>query len=51
MTKAALSENALAASRLARLPRSYWAWEHMLAINPTGFFPYTPATNLLYGLR
>jgi alanine-glyoxylate transaminase/serine-glyoxylate transaminase/serine-pyruvate transaminase len=47
----AISEKALAASRVARLPRSYWAWEHMLAINPTGFFPYTPATNLLFGLR
>ena len=47
----ALSEKALAASRGNRLPRSYWDWEDMLKHNPAGFFPYTPATNLLYGLR
>jgi alanine-glyoxylate transaminase/serine-glyoxylate transaminase/serine-pyruvate transaminase len=47
----AMSEKALAASKTARLPRSYWEWEPMLAQNATGFFPYTPATNLLYGLR
>jgi alanine-glyoxylate transaminase / serine-glyoxylate transaminase / serine-pyruvate transaminase len=47
----ALSEKALAASRTARLPRSYWEWEPMLAANAKGVFPYTPATNLLYGLR
>ena len=47
----AISDKALAASRAARLPRSYWAWEHMLSFNATGFFPYTPATNLLFGLR
>ncbi len=47
----AISERALAASRSARLPRSYWDWGPMLADNRTGFFPYTPATNLLYGLR
>ena len=47
----AISEKARAASRSASLPRSYWSWDHMLAINPTGFFPYTPATNLLFGLR
>ena len=47
----AISDKALAASRQAMLPRSYWAWEHMLAINPAGFFPYTPSTHLLYGLR
>ena len=47
----ALSEKALAASRTARLPRSYWEWEAMLAANTKGVFPYTPATNLLYGLR
>jgi alanine-glyoxylate transaminase / serine-glyoxylate transaminase / serine-pyruvate transaminase len=46
----AISDKAVAASRSAGLPRSYWAWEHMLATNPTGFFPYTPATNLLFGL-
>jgi alanine-glyoxylate transaminase/serine-glyoxylate transaminase/serine-pyruvate transaminase len=47
----AMSEKALAASKTARLPRSYWEWEPMLAQNATGLFPYTPATNLLYGLR
>ena len=45
-----ISAKALAASRTARLPRSYWAWDEMLASNRTGYFPYTPATNLLYGL-
>ncbi|HEY3586269.1 MAG TPA: aminotransferase class V-fold PLP-dependent enzyme, partial [Myxococcaceae bacterium] len=47
----AVSAKALAASRSARLPRSYWDWQEMLKPNATGFFPYTPATNLLYGLR
>jgi len=47
----AISRKALAASASARLPRSYWSWEEMLASNQTGWFPYTPATNLLYGLR
>ena len=42
---------ALAASKSAKLPRSYWGWEEMLAANKSGYFPYTPATNLLYGLR
>jgi alanine-glyoxylate transaminase / serine-glyoxylate transaminase / serine-pyruvate transaminase len=46
----AISPKALAASRSAKLPRSYWAWDEMLAPNREGFFPYTPATNLLYGL-
>ena len=46
----AISDKALAASRSARLPKSYWAWDAMLSLNPSGFFPYTPATNLLYGL-
>jgi alanine-glyoxylate transaminase / serine-glyoxylate transaminase / serine-pyruvate transaminase len=46
----AVSEKALEASKSARLPRSYWAWDEMLAPNAKGFFPYTPATNLLYGL-
>ncbi|TAK88123.1 MAG: aminotransferase class V-fold PLP-dependent enzyme [Betaproteobacteria bacterium] len=45
------SQKALAASKSARLPRSYWAWDEMLANGKTGYFPYTPATNLLYGLR
>ena len=47
----AVSEKALAASRTARLPRAYWDWAPMLADNATGFFPYTPAINLLFGLR
>ena len=47
----AISAKALAASKQARLPRSYWAWEPMLAANANGFFPTTPATNLLFGLR
>jgi alanine-glyoxylate transaminase / serine-glyoxylate transaminase / serine-pyruvate transaminase len=47
----ALSQKAIDASRSARLPRSYWDWQAMLRDNAGGFFPYTPATNLLYGLR
>jgi alanine-glyoxylate transaminase / serine-glyoxylate transaminase / serine-pyruvate transaminase len=47
----AISEKALAASRSARLPRSYFSWDQMLSANANGFFPYTPATNLLFGLR
>jgi alanine-glyoxylate transaminase / serine-glyoxylate transaminase / serine-pyruvate transaminase len=47
----AISEKALAASKSARMPRSYWDWQGMLVPNKSGFFPYTPATNLLYGLR
>jgi len=47
----AVSEKALAASKTARMPKSYWSWETMIAANASGFFPYTPATNLLYGLR
>ena len=47
----AVSEKALAASRTAKLPRAYWDWEPMLKNNVSGFFPYTPATNLLYALR
>jgi alanine-glyoxylate transaminase/serine-glyoxylate transaminase/serine-pyruvate transaminase len=47
----AVGPRALAASKTARLPRSYWSWDEMLANNIAGFFPYTPATNLLLGLR
>jgi alanine-glyoxylate transaminase/serine-glyoxylate transaminase/serine-pyruvate transaminase len=47
----AVSPKALAAAKSARLPRSYWDWEEMLATNAKGFFPYTPATNLLQGLK
>jgi alanine-glyoxylate transaminase / serine-glyoxylate transaminase / serine-pyruvate transaminase len=46
-----VSAKALAASKSARLPRSYWAWDEMIAQGKGGYFPYTPATNLLYGLR
>jgi len=47
----AVSTKALEASKSAKLPRSYWDWEGMIRDNKVGFFPYTPATNLLYGLR
>lgn len=46
----AVSEKALKASGKAKLPRAYWEWQPMLANNANGFFPYTPSTNLLYGL-
>ncbi len=47
----AVSEKAIGASRRARLPRSYWEWEPVLAAAETGMFPYTPPTNLLFGMR
>ncbi|MEW2531029.1 aminotransferase class V-fold PLP-dependent enzyme [Streptomyces sp. NPDC047071] len=47
----AVSPKAIEASRTARLPRSYWDWAPVLDANAAGFFPYTPATNLLYGLE
>ncbi|MBM3518417.1 MAG: aminotransferase class V-fold PLP-dependent enzyme [Alphaproteobacteria bacterium] len=47
----AVSAKALAAARTAQLPRSYWDWAEMLTANDKGFFPYTPATNLLFALR
>ena len=47
----AVSEKALKATAGAKLPRSYWDWRPMLEANQTGFFPYTPGTNLLYGLN
>ena len=47
----AISEKAIAANKRAKLPRSYWDWQEMLKPNQTGFFPFTPATNMLYGLR
>ncbi|HKN98632.1 MAG TPA: aminotransferase class V-fold PLP-dependent enzyme [Pseudonocardiaceae bacterium] len=46
----AVSEKALAANRTARLPRSYWDWRPVIDANAAGWFPYTPATNLLFGL-
>lgn len=47
----AVSQKALDASRDAKLPRSYWDWKPIIAANEAGFWPYTSATNLLYGLR
>jgi len=47
----AVSDKALAAAETARLARSYWDWKPMVASNETGFFPFTPATNLLFGLN
>jgi alanine-glyoxylate transaminase / serine-glyoxylate transaminase / serine-pyruvate transaminase len=46
----ALSPKALEASRAARLPKSFWAWDEMVEMGRSGYFPYTPSTNLLYGL-
>jgi alanine-glyoxylate transaminase/serine-glyoxylate transaminase/serine-pyruvate transaminase len=46
-----VSAKALAAAKSARLPKSYFAWDEMIANGKSGYFPYTPATNLLYGLR
>jgi alanine-glyoxylate transaminase/serine-glyoxylate transaminase/serine-pyruvate transaminase len=45
-----ISPKALQASKSARLPRSYWAWDEMIENGKKGYFPYTPATNMLYGL-
>src|SRR6266700_2668468 len=47
----AISKKALAATKTAKLPRYYWDWQEMLKPNRAGFFPYTPATNLIWGLR
>ena len=47
----AISEKALAASKKAKLPRAYWDWQPMIAAAETGFFPFTPATNLFFGAR
>jgi len=47
----ALSPRALDVAKTARLPRSYWAWDEIVAMNRDGYWPYTPSTNLLYGLR
>ena len=46
----ALSPKAIAASKVATLPKAFWAWDEMLDLNRSGYFPYTPSTNLLYGL-
>ena len=47
----AISAKALAANKTSTLPKAYWAWDEMIEANKSGFFPYTPATNLLYGLK
>src|SRR2546430_15469083 len=47
----AVSGKAIVAKKRADLPRSYWDWQEMLKPNQSGFFPFTPATNMLYGLR
>ncbi|MEO8652744.1 MAG: aminotransferase class V-fold PLP-dependent enzyme [Ramlibacter sp.] len=47
----ALSPKAIEASKSARLPKAFWAWDEMVEMNKTGYFPYTPNTNLLYGLN
>lgn len=46
----ALSPKALAAAKAAKLPKSFWAWDEIVEMNKTGYWPYTPSTNLLYGL-
>ncbi|MEQ8505211.1 MAG: aminotransferase class V-fold PLP-dependent enzyme [Rhodospirillales bacterium] len=46
-----VSSKAVEVSKSASLPKSYWAWDEMITMNKTGYFPYTPATNLLYGLK
>jgi alanine-glyoxylate transaminase/serine-glyoxylate transaminase/serine-pyruvate transaminase len=46
----AVSEKALAAAKLSTMPRLFWSWDDMMHSNADGFFPYTPATNMLYGL-
>ncbi|MEO5695652.1 MAG: aminotransferase class V-fold PLP-dependent enzyme [Burkholderiaceae bacterium] len=46
----ALSPKAMAASKTATLPKAFWAWDEIVEMNQTGYWPYTPNTNLLYGL-
>ena len=46
----AISDKALAAAKTSKLTKSFWAWDEMLTMNKVGFFPYTPATQMLYGL-
>jgi alanine-glyoxylate transaminase / serine-glyoxylate transaminase / serine-pyruvate transaminase len=46
----AVSDKALAAAKTSKLPKSFWLWEDMLTMNKVGFFPYTPATQMLHGL-
>lgn len=46
----ALSPKAIEASKSAKLPRSFWAWDEIIEMNKTGYWPYTPNTNLMYGM-
>ena len=46
----AVSDKAFAAAKTAKLPKSFWSWDDMLTMNKIGFFPYTPATQMLHGL-
>ena len=46
----AISDKAIAASKTSKLPKSFWSWEDMMNMNKIGFFPYTPATNMLHGM-
>ena len=47
----AISAKAMAAAKAGGMPRSYWDWQEMMGPNASGYFPYTPSTNLLYGLE
>ena len=47
----AVSQKALEASKKATLPKAFWAWDEIIEMNKTGYYPYTPNTNLLYGLH
>ncbi len=47
----AVSKKALEVSKTSTMPKSFWRWDEMLTTNASGFFPYTPATNLFYGLK
>jgi alanine-glyoxylate transaminase/serine-glyoxylate transaminase/serine-pyruvate transaminase len=47
----AVSQKAIAASKSAKLPRAFWDWTDIIEMNKTGYWPYTPNTNLLYGLH
>jgi len=46
----AVGDKALAAAKTSKLPKSFWSWDDMLTMNKVGFFPYTPATQMLHGL-
>jgi len=46
----AVSDKALSVAKTSKMPKSFWGWDEMIASNKTGFFPYTPATNMLYAL-